>query len=34
VQALVIEIRAQDDPSIKTQIKAKAMMPLNFGSQP
>jgi hypothetical protein len=34
VQALVIEIQAQDDPSIKTQIKAKALMPLNFGSQP
>ncbi len=34
VQALEIEIQAQDDPSIKKQIKAKAMMPLNFGSQP
>jgi len=34
VQALVIEIQAQDDPSIKTEIKAKALMPLNFGSQP
>jgi len=34
VQALEIEIQAQDDPAIKKQIKAKAMMPLNFGSQP
>jgi cytochrome c oxidase accessory protein FixG len=34
VQALEIEIQAQDDPSIKKQIKAKAMMPLNFGSEP
>jgi cytochrome c oxidase accessory protein FixG len=34
VQALEIQIQAQDDPSINTQIKAKALMPLNFGSQP
>jgi len=34
VQALELLIQAQDDPSISTKIKAKALMPLKFGSQP
>jgi cytochrome c oxidase accessory protein FixG len=34
VQALEIEIQAQDNPLIRTQIKAKALMPINTGSQP
>jgi polyferredoxin len=33
VQTIDLEIQAEDDPSIKKIVKAKAMMPLNFGSQ-
>ena len=32
VQSLEIELQAQDDPSIKTQITAKALMPVDFGN--
>jgi cytochrome c oxidase accessory protein FixG len=32
VQSLEIELQAQDDPSIKTQITAKALMPVEFGN--
>jgi cytochrome c oxidase accessory protein FixG len=32
VQSIEIEIQAQDDPAIKTQITAKALMPVEFGN--
>jgi len=32
VQALEIEFQAQDDPSIKKQVTAKALMPIEFGN--
>jgi len=32
VQSLEIEIQAQDDPAIKKQITAKALMPIEFGN--
>jgi len=32
VQALDIQFQAQDDPSIKIQIKAKALLPMDFGN--
>jgi cytochrome c oxidase accessory protein FixG len=34
VQTLDIELRASDDPSIRKVIKAKALMPMEFGKQP
>jgi len=34
VQHLDIELQASDDPSIRRVIKAKAMMPIEFGSKP
>jgi len=33
VQALELQLQAQDDPSIKKTIKAKAMLPVQFGTQ-
>ena len=32
VQSLEIEFQAQDDPSIKKQVTAKALMPIEFGN--
>ena len=34
VQHLDIQLQASDDPSISRVIKAKAMMPIEFGSKP
>ncbi len=33
VQSLQIEFQAQDDPSIKKQVTAKALMPVDFGNK-
>ncbi len=33
VQALELQLQAQDDPSIKKIVKAKAMLPVQFGTQ-